>query len=466
MISRNTWLVALIAVVSAVFFLACNQCVDTDGDGYGSPAHAWCTFVTEDCDDDIRDDPEGCDECSCWNTGCTLCARCINPGMREGPDNDQPGYQTCEDGVDNDCDGLTDLLDDGCFVACSDLDGDGYGSPWSDECDYSLEDCDDDPSDDPAGCDTCTCGDAGCSGCAHCIKPGMQEGPVGDETCEDGVDNDCDDLVDIADNACQACTSSVDCDDGNPCTDDSCEGFLCVYTDNSVSCNDENPCTLNDACSEGVCEGDPLDADGDTYVPDSCGGEDCDDDPSDDPEGCDACTCGDTECSECAKCINPGGAEGPRDEPTCRDCVDNDCDGSLDGGDSACAGQSPYDGTFEVTYQIIWHTCFIMPVLDDSAEITVQDDTIMFFVAEPCITASGAWNQANSQGSGMTSPWSCMTPGPAPGCEPCQRMTVNITFADTDSFQGTCLFDVILDADCGPSMCMAEYTITGIRPSP
>ncbi len=53
----------------------------------------------------------------------------------------------------------------------SDDDGDGYLSG------SFPGDCDDDPSDDPAICDTCTCGVAECAGCARCIHPGAMEFP-------------------------------------------------------------------------------------------------------------------------------------------------------------------------------------------------------------------------------------------------------------------------------------------------
>ena len=51
-------------------------------------------------------------------------------------------------------------------------------------------------------------------------------------------------------------TGMVDCDDGNPCTDDLChlvEG--CVNTPNAAPCNDGDPCTLTDACESGACAG-------------------------------------------------------------------------------------------------------------------------------------------------------------------------------------------------------------------
>jgi len=69
-------------------------------------------------------------------------------------------------------------------ISCTDVDQDGY-------CDIATGggDCDDDPLDDPAGCDTCSCGDPACAGCAKCINPGMPE------VC-DGIDNDCVDGID------------------------------------------------------------------------------------------------------------------------------------------------------------------------------------------------------------------------------------------------------------------------------
>jgi hypothetical protein len=46
---------------------------------------------------------------------------------------------------------------------------------------------------------------------------------------------------------------AADCDDGNPCTDDSCGPTGCVHTNNTASCDDGNPCTVGDTCSGGSC---------------------------------------------------------------------------------------------------------------------------------------------------------------------------------------------------------------------
>lgn len=52
------------------------------------------------------------------------------------------------------------------------------------------------------------------------------------------------------------CTPA-ECDDGNPCTTDSCSAGACVHTSlpNGTSCSDGNACTQTDQCSSGTCVG-------------------------------------------------------------------------------------------------------------------------------------------------------------------------------------------------------------------
>jgi len=173
---------------------------------------------------------------------------------------------------------------------CTDLDGDGYGNPASDSCMVPELDCDDNDPD---------------------VNPGIMEASLGDPMCNDGVDNDCDGSTDADDPGCWECTASDDCDDSNPCTDDYCviEGF-CVLIPNANPCDDGDPCTSDDACFGGVCSGDPWDDDGDTYMNEACGGDDCDDsNPA----------------------VHPGAIE------ICIDEIDNDCNGDTDCDDSACS---------------------------------------------------------------------------------------------------------------------------------
>jgi Tol biopolymer transport system component len=59
--------------------------------------------------------------------------------------------------------------------------------------------------------------------------------------------------------ACEA--TDLDCDDGNVCTDDSCDDTAttaleaCVHVNNALACDDTNACTENDTCSNGQCIG-------------------------------------------------------------------------------------------------------------------------------------------------------------------------------------------------------------------
>ncbi len=91
--------------------IGCVTCVDGDGDGYGVQASAYCTYPEEDCDDTNSD---------------------VNPGTVEGPYDDP----TCEDGLDNDCDGSPDLGDMDCIefyteaLVPQDFTGGGTAMSW------------------------------------------------------------------------------------------------------------------------------------------------------------------------------------------------------------------------------------------------------------------------------------------------------------------------------------------------
>ncbi len=172
--------------------------------------------------------------------------------------------------------------------------------------------------------DACTVGDA-CLGGA-CIS--------GPQACDDG--NPC--TTDQCDPQTGACTNLADdalpcsdgsactlgdacvagacvpgaangCDDGNPCTGDSCVGgTTCQNADlNNVPCDDGEPCTATDLCKAGVCAGGPA-----TVCDD---GNPCTADECVDGQGCqhtvlvgaacddgDACTEGD-QCAADGQCV-------------------------------------------------------------------------------------------------------------------------------------------------------------------
>jgi penicillin amidase len=63
--------------------------------------------------------------------------------------------------------------------------------------------------------------------------------------------------VETAPVVCGTVPFAVPCDDGNPCTDDTCNPATgCVYTNNNANaCDDGNACTQTDSCSLGTCIG-------------------------------------------------------------------------------------------------------------------------------------------------------------------------------------------------------------------
>jgi len=53
--------------------------------------------------------------------------------------------------------------------------------------------------------------------------------------------------------------ASAECDDGNPCTDDSCSPWTgCVHDPNTASCDDGDACTTGDVCGGSACTGSPV----------------------------------------------------------------------------------------------------------------------------------------------------------------------------------------------------------------
>jgi len=87
------------------------------------------------------------------------------------------------------------------------------------------------------------------------------------------------------------CTGDAGCDDGNPCTTDTCDASsgICqrALLGPSEPCSDGNACTNNDFCSSGICVSGATDV--------------CDDD-----NACttDTCTAGSGACTHTAKCVD------------------------------------------------------------------------------------------------------------------------------------------------------------------
>ncbi len=103
-------------------------------------------------------------------------------------------------------------------------------------------DCDDDGCGDVGGPSTVTFSVT--TGNAYLIRITGWNGSVGLFT------------LNVSGPACvPGCSVPADCDDGNPCTTDSCPGGVCQNANNSDPCNDGDSCTQTDACQGGSCVG-------------------------------------------------------------------------------------------------------------------------------------------------------------------------------------------------------------------
>ncbi|MEZ4266489.1 MAG: hypothetical protein R3F39_08930 [Myxococcota bacterium] len=204
-----------------------------------------------------------------------------------------------------------------------DADGDGFFSAG-----VPLDCNDGDPLVNPAAAEICGNGvDDNCSGAQDEGFPDVN----GDGVAEcvpfgTGSDSDGDGVVDADDNcpflpnpgqadadgdgigdACDLGCPPV-CNDGNPCTTDSCNPatFNCQFVPNSAACSDGDACTVGDACVAGAC------------VPGQA--EDCDDG--------DACT--DDACDKllgCTALVNTGGCDDGDPCTLVDTCVAGECIG-------------------------------------------------------------------------------------------------------------------------------------------
>ena len=181
----------------------------------------------------------------------------------------------CNDGLDQDGDGLTDCADPDCqaTAACG---GRADGGPGETNCSNGLDDDDDGSTD---------CDDRDCSDSPDC---------TGGEICDDGLDNDDDGYVDCDDADCagasycasgsEICTNGIDDDDDGyiDCDDGDCYG--------SVYCNGAEICD------------DGIDNDVDGYT--DCADSDC--------SSLSACAPADCNNGQCY-CLAPGSLSLPSD---------------------------------------------------------------------------------------------------------------------------------------------------------
>jgi hypothetical protein len=207
------------------------------------------------------------------------------------------------------------------------------------------------------------------------------------------------------------CEQDADCDDQNSCTEDSCDDGTCAHQalGDNTACDDGLDCTTGESCQSGLCAGgeltdcsnlDQLCIRG-TCLEDQGG---CQEVPLPDGSSCvdglfctgddycqaGACQGGSSPCDDSDPCtedicdesldrcdhqnVERPGAEGPRDDPTCENFADDDCDGLTDLDDPDCslegcadASECPDDGNSCTEALCELSRCYDLPLEDGTS---------------------------------------------------------------------------------------------------
>eukprot|EP01084_Bolivina_argentea_P168297 291899_1 len=215
-----------------------QRAIEMCGDGFdnncdGIIDEPGCCMADADMDGSCDDSGNDCDTSDPWTRGSdSFPLEYCNPTYSNGyfyiyPDDDIG---------DQDCDGLNDMMEDRCCMQDNDNDGfcDVQFISWDifDTQNYGIgedgEDCNgNDPNINPGAIEICdgkdnncdesidnilgTCGIGACEANNRCIKDKIQctPGSPTEEICNDGIDNDCDGLIDINDEDCTSPPSNA-----------------------------------------------------------------------------------------------------------------------------------------------------------------------------------------------------------------------------------------------------------------
>jgi hypothetical protein len=316
-----------------------NNCIDSDGDGYGSNGDISCREGTAvDCDDSDAQvypgAPEICDSkdsnCDGWKARADVdndgdgVPQCANDCNDSDPEI-YPGAPELCDGKDNNCDYIVTLperdLDGDGYLACAGNadcdDNDPFTNPGSQE--WCLDNKDNNcngqtdepdcicPDVDGDGFTASFCGGSDCDDTSAAAYPGAVE------ECNDGLDNDCDGLIDIKDPDAVNCPVCTDNDNDSYYV----EGGGC----GSVDCDDNDPGVHPDAAE--ICDGKDTNCDG--WKPPT--------DRNNDGDPVALCA---GDCDDNNPDVYPGNIEHPLRGNTCDDGIDNDCNSLADSSDPSC----------------------------------------------------------------------------------------------------------------------------------
>ena len=187
--------------------------------------------------------------------------------------------------------------------------------------------------------DTVGCEDSRCTGAGNTCTELTTTGPgfcCGDDICENSED-----AANCPVDCSSGCSDASSCDDLNECTLDDCTNNACQFTpvEDNTLCADSTGVCCSGVCSSPVCA---IDIDCDDL--DACTTDICVDAGGCDAvcenqyaacgvaDGCCGPLCDSSSDADCSCIPTHPKEKGPR----CRDGIDNDCDGDMDGDDPDC----------------------------------------------------------------------------------------------------------------------------------
>jgi len=352
-----------------------NDC-DSDIDEGATDAHTVYADTDEDGDGDAGNTLEACEAPDGYVENSDDCDD--TDDSLNTHDDDSDGVSTCED----DCDDATDTTFPGADETCNEVDDDCdlTVDEDADDATFWYADADEDGYGDPEVVEeSCESPDGYTTNSSDCDDSAQEVSPDATEVC-DGIDNNCNTVID-EDSAADASTWYLDGDeDGYGLTDSSVpacdqpEG----YSANSGDCDDAdtayNPGAAEDDCADPNdynCDGSVTFADEDEDGWAAC--EECDDFSVDvNPDATEICDDIDNNC------------DGTVDEPTAVDAptwyadVDVDGYGDVDNTTVACERPSGYlsdstdcDDGESTTFPGAVEVC---DEVDQDCDITVDED--------------------------------------------------------------------------------------------